>query len=63
MSYVDEVKQAISAAGHVVVDMAGFPAANQPAARLCADRVRGCEIYVGVLGTRYVRRARGVLVL
>ena len=50
---MDEVKEAISAAGHVVVDMADFPAAAQPAAQLCADRVRGCEVYVGVLGTRY----------
>ena len=52
-SYVAEVERAISAAGHVVVDMAGFPAADQPAAELCAQRVRGCHVYVGVLGTRY----------
>ena len=53
MSYVAAAERAISAAGHVIVDMADFPAADQPAARLCADRVRGCEVYVGVLGTRY----------
>jgi tetratricopeptide (TPR) repeat protein len=52
-SYVAEVERAVSAAGHVIVDMADFPAADQPAARLCADRVRGCDVYVGVLGTRY----------
>jgi uncharacterized protein YutE (UPF0331/DUF86 family) len=52
-SYVEEVERAISAAGHVIVDMADFPAADQPAAQLCVDRVRGCEVYVGVLGTRY----------
>ena len=33
--------------------MADFPAADQPAARLCMDRVRRCQMYVGVLGTRY----------
>jgi hypothetical protein len=33
--------------------MAGFPAAGQPAAELCRERVRGCDVYVGVLGTRY----------
>ena len=33
--------------------MADFPAADQPAAGLCMDRVRGCRVYVGVLGTRY----------
>ena len=53
MSYVAAVERAIAAAGHVVVDMADFPAADQSAAQLCAERVRGCEVYVGVLGTRY----------
>ena len=48
-----EAERAISAAGHVVVDMADFPAADQPAARLCTERVQGCQVYVGVLGTRY----------
>jgi hypothetical protein len=48
-----EVERAISACGHVIVDMADFPAADQPAAQLCAERVRGCDVYVGVLGTRY----------
>ena len=52
-SYVAEAERAISAAGHVIVDMADFPAADQPAAQVCAERVRGCEVYVGVLGTRY----------
>jgi tetratricopeptide (TPR) repeat protein len=52
-SYVAAVERAVSAAGHVVVDMAGFPAADQVPAELCAERVRGCEVYVGVLGTRY----------
>ena len=52
-SYVAAAERAISAEGHVIVDMADFPAADQPAARLCMDRVRGCQVYVGVLGTRY----------
>jgi tetratricopeptide (TPR) repeat protein len=52
-SYVAEVERAISAAGHVIVDMSDFPAADQPAAQLCAERVRSCEVYVGLLGTRY----------
>jgi hypothetical protein len=50
---VAAVERAVSAAGHVVVDMADFPAADQAPAQVCADRVRGCEVYVGVLGTRY----------
>jgi tetratricopeptide (TPR) repeat protein len=52
-SYVAAVERAISAAGHVIVDMADFPAADQTPAGLCADRVAGCDVYVGVLGTRY----------
>ena len=52
-SYIAAVERAISACGHVIVDMADFPAADQPAAELCAERVRGCQVYVGVLGTRY----------
>ncbi len=52
-SYVAAAERAVSAAGHVIVDMADFPAADQVPAQLCMDRVRGCEVYVGVLGTRY----------
>ena len=52
-SYVGAVERAISACGHVVVDMADFPAADQVPAQMCRERVRGCEVYVGVLGTRY----------
>jgi tetratricopeptide (TPR) repeat protein len=52
-SYVAEAERAISATGHVVVDMADFPATDRPAAQLCAERLRGCQVYVGVLGTRY----------
>ena len=52
-SYVAAVERAISAAGHVVVDMAGFPAAGQPPAQVCAELVRGCDVYIGVLGMRY----------
>jgi tetratricopeptide (TPR) repeat protein len=52
-SYVAAVERAVSAAGHVIVDMTDFPAADLAPAELCAERVRGCEVYVGVLGTRY----------
>lgn len=47
------VERAVSAAGHVIVDMKDFPAADRTPAELCADVVRGCKVYVGVLGTRY----------
>ena len=47
------VERAISACGHVIVDMADFPAADQVPAKLCVERVRGCDVYAGVLGTGY----------
>ena len=53
MSYVAAAERAVSAAGHVVVDMADFAAVSQPPARECAEMVHGCDVYVGVLGTRY----------
>ena len=62
-SYVAAVERAVSAAGHVIVDMADFAAAGQAPARVCAERVRGCDVYLGVLGTRYgspVRDRHGV---
>ena len=52
-SYVAAVERAVSACGHVIVDMADFPAGDLPPAELCAERVRSCDVYVGVLGTRY----------
>ena len=52
-SYLAEAERAVSAAGHVIVDMADFPAESRPAAQVCTERVRGCDVYVGVLGTRY----------
>jgi WD40 repeat protein len=33
--------------------MADFPAVDQTAAQVCVERVQGCDVYVGVLGTRY----------
>jgi hypothetical protein len=59
-SYVAEVEWAVSAAGHVIVDMSDFPAADQPAAQICGERVRECDVYVGVLGTRYGSPVRDV---
>ncbi len=52
-SYVAAAERAVAAAGHVIVDMADFPAADEVPADMCAERVRGCDVYVGVLGTRY----------
>ena len=52
-SYIAAVERAVSACGHVVVNMADFAAGDLPPAELCVERVRSSEVYVGVLGTRY----------
>jgi len=52
-SYVAAAERAISACGHVIVDMADFPAVDQVPAQLCRERVQSCDVYVGILGTRY----------
>ena len=52
-SYLAAAERAIIAAGHVPVDMTDFPAADRAPADLCEDRVRSCDIYLGILGTRY----------
>jgi hypothetical protein len=52
-SFVAAVERAISACGHVVVDMADFPAADMPPTQQCVERVRSCDVWMGVLGTRY----------
>ncbi|MDM7937817.1 MAG: DUF4062 domain-containing protein [Cyanobium sp. CZS 48M] len=58
-SYVSKAERAVSACGHVVVDMADFPSIDQAPAAVCTERVggskrqQGCDVYVGIFGTRY----------
>ena len=52
-SFVAAVERAVSACGHVIVDMADFPAADEVPAELCRERVQSCAVYVGIFGTRY----------
>lgn len=52
-SYIDKAERAIFAAGHVVVDMRDFPSIDQAPAQVCIDRVNGCDVYVGIYGTRW----------
>ena len=52
-SYVEAVESAVSAAGHVIVDMREFPSIDQAPALLCIDKVKGCDVYIGIYGTRY----------
>jgi hypothetical protein len=52
-SYVEAVESAVSAAGHVIVDMREFPSIDQAPALVCLDKVKGCDVYIGIYGTHY----------
>jgi hypothetical protein len=52
-SFVDAAEKAVSTAGDAVSDMAYFTARDQKPAAYCRERVRECDIYVGLIGLRY----------
>ena len=52
-SYMEGVESAVSAAGHVIVDMREFPASDAAPAQVCQAKVRGCDVVLGIYGTRY----------
>lgn len=52
-SYIDKAERAVSAAGHAIIDMADFPSIDQAPADVCQQRVRECDVYVGIYGMRY----------
>jgi hypothetical protein len=52
-SYIDLVERAVSAAGHAIVDMADFPAIDAAPAAVCQQRVRECDVLLGIYGLRY----------
>ena len=52
-SFVAAAEAAVNRAGDVVTDMAYFTARDNKPAAYCQARVRGCDVYVGLLGLRY----------
>jgi hypothetical protein len=52
-SYIAKAERAVSAAGHAIVDMADFAAIDQAPAAVCEQRVRNCDVLVGIYGLRY----------
>ncbi len=52
-SFVQAALDGVGRAGMASVDMRYFAARDGKPAALCRQRVRGCEIYVGVVGFRY----------
>src|SRR5215475_4410980 len=52
-SFVQASLDAVNRAGMAAVDMRYFSARDGKPADYCRQRVRGCEIYVAVVGFRY----------
>jgi tetratricopeptide (TPR) repeat protein len=52
-SFVAAAQAAVSRAGDVVVEMGSWTSEGRPAARVCREKVAGCEVFVGIVGFRY----------
>jgi hypothetical protein len=63
ISYVAKAKEAIESAGHIVVDMATFRAQSRPAEEYDTQRVKDCDVYIGLYGNKYAGLPRFIFLL
>ncbi|OHV61268.1 hypothetical protein BCD48_40115 [Pseudofrankia sp. BMG5.36] len=52
-SWVEAAEDAVKRLRHAPVDMRYFAADDRPPADLCVSLVTDCDLYVGIIGTRY----------
>ena len=52
-SFIDAAVAAVNRAGDVPCDMSYFTARDEKPAEYCSERVRQCDVYIGIIGFRY----------